>query len=645
MLRIRHLAFGLLASALAPPAAVATEPANKPELSEADLGQFFDRELPRQLQEHDMAGAVVAVVRKDEVLFLKGYGYADVAAHKPVSAQETLFHIGSITKLFTWTAVMQLVERGELNLDADVNRYLDFRIPDTFEAPITLRALMTHTAGFEDALKDLSVSRTADLQPLGRYVASHIPRRLFPAGQVPAYSNYGAALAGYIVERVSGQSFEQYVTTHILTPLGMQHSTFDAAPDPALLAATSRGYMRASQSPRPAEILQPGPAGSLAATAEDMTRFMLAHLQEGAYGSARILQPQTSRLMHASQLTLHPGFNGLALGFYEQSRNGHRIIGHGGDSICFVSELFLLADDEVGFFVSYNSQGREADEQSPELLWRAFLDRYYPGQPAIAGASAPPPNHFADLSGTYLSSRRSDASLLRFKGAWQAFQVQTWPDGTLSTGPALVGPEDEMTRWNAIAPGVYRAIGGQEQIAFQHGPSGELTLVHSGSPTGVLQQVGWMQGRIALLTALVCAMTLLPIIAVTGLGPFLRSTQAQNGTARNPAVSAVGALALLNTILMIPWALFLLYTLNSAATDFDITPLTARLDGWLYILEALTALGSLGIFPAAWLAARAWFGSGRRLLERVHWSAALVAFAAFDWFALFYHLMTFDTRY
>ena len=354
-----------------------------PELTASDVAAFLDGVVPLQLAREDIAGATVAIVKDGKLLFEKGYGFADVAAKKPVDANETLFRPGSISKLFTWTAVMQQVEQGKLDLDRDVNEYIDYKIPDAFGKPITLKNLLTHTPGFEESVKDL-ITFKQDSPDLGRYLKAHIPRRIFPPGTVPAYSNYGAALAGYIVERVSGEPFNQYVEAHIFKPLGMGHSTFVQPLPPELAGNMSLGYSVASEKPLQAfEVVTPFPAGSLSSTADDMSRFMLAHLQDGRLGDAQILKPETAQLMHSRLFGLDPAANAMAYGFYEETRNGHRIVGHAGDTGAFHSDLHLVLDSGLGFFVSYNSAGR--GQVSPRtILWEAFLDRYFPFEPPTA---------------------------------------------------------------------------------------------------------------------------------------------------------------------------------------------------------------------------------------------------------------------
>src|SRR5262245_8832636 len=314
----------------------APSPAGAHEMTAADVEAFLDGLVPLQIKHDDIAGATIAVVKDGKLLFAKGYGYADVEKKKPVSPQDTLFRPGSISKLFTWTAIMQLYEQGKLDLDRNVNDYLDYKIPDAFGKPITLKNIMTHTPGFEEQVKDLFRTDTSKLN-LGEYLKTHIPQRIYPPGTVPAYSNYATAVAGYIVERVSGKPFDQYIAENILKPLNMTHSSFSQPLPKELAPLMSNGYRLGSDKPEAFEVVNPFPAGSLSSSATDMAQFMMAHLADGQLGNAQILKPETARLMHSRLFGLDDQTNAMCYGFYEESRNGHRIIGHGGDTINFHS--------------------------------------------------------------------------------------------------------------------------------------------------------------------------------------------------------------------------------------------------------------------------------------------------------------------
>src|SRR5438132_6154131 len=259
------------------------------ELTSTDLEAFLDGMMPSQLQRENIAGAAISVVKDGKLIFAKGYGFSDVEKRTPVTADNTLFRPGSISKLFTWTSVMQLAEQGKLDLDKDVNEYLDFKIPPAYGKPITLKNIMTHTAGFEELGRDLFVSDAQHMHSLEQFLKHHTPDRIFPPGVVPAYSNYATALAGYIVQRVSGKPFEQYVQDNIYTPLNMQRSTFVQPLPDNFKPLMSNGYKKASEKAQPFEFVEAYPAGSVSTSAQDMCNFMIAHLQDGQFGDKRIL--------------------------------------------------------------------------------------------------------------------------------------------------------------------------------------------------------------------------------------------------------------------------------------------------------------------------------------------------------------------
>ena len=225
----------------------------------------MDGVMTAQLRENHIAGATVSVVKDGALFFAKGYGSADVRQQRSVQADSTLFRIGSVSKLFTWTAVMQLVEQGKLDLNADINQYLDFKIPATYPQPITLTHVMTHTPGLEEDARDLFTEDSGHITPMGKWLPAHMPKRVRPPGTYASYSNWATAAAGYIVERVSGMSFDDYVDKNILAPLGMTQTT-SRQPLPARYdRQMSKGYewKGGDFAPHKWEIITGGwPAGS-----------------------------------------------------------------------------------------------------------------------------------------------------------------------------------------------------------------------------------------------------------------------------------------------------------------------------------------------------------------------------------------------
>lgn len=448
----------------------------KPEMTAADVEAFLDGIVPPQLTQNDIAGATISVVKDGKLLFAKGYGYSDVKTKKPVSPETTLFRPGSVSKLFTWTAVMQLVEQGKLDLNKDVNEYLDFKIPEAFGKPITLTNILTHTPGFEEQIKDL-FAYGSNTPNLGDYVKNHIPRRIFPPGTTPAYSNYATALAGYIVERVSGKPFDDYIEANIFKPLGMNNSSFRQPLPENLAPNMSSGYQLASDEPKPFEMINAFPAGSLSSSAVDMSKFMLAHLQGGKLGDAQILKPETAKLMHSRLYGMDDAMPAMAHGFYEEPQNGQRIIGHGGDTMWFHSDLHLVLDAGVGFFISYNSQSR--GHSSPrEVIWSAFMDRYFPNPLPNESTVENAKQEAQAVVGNYLGSRRPEGSAYRGLGLMGEIAVTAGEDGTIQV-PLLMGANGKPKKWRAIGGGKFREVDGQDLLVFKPDQDGKMRIVTS----------------------------------------------------------------------------------------------------------------------------------------------------------------------
>ena len=427
---------------------------------------FFDELLPRQLRDEHVAGAAVAVVRDGRLLLAKGYGSADLEHGRPVEAGRTLFFLGSTGKLFTWTAVMQQVELGRLDLHADVNEYLDFRLPATYERPITVAHLLTHTAGFEEEMGVMLAAGEGDVPPLRALLLDRMPDRVYPPGRLSAYSNYGTALAGYVVERVSGEPFEAYVAAHILRPLGMTRSAAAQPLPPDLGADLSKGYRYrgGAYEALDFEWVAAAPAAPVRATVTDVARFMIAHLDGGRYGDgdARILQEATAREMHRQQFTHHPALAGLAYGFIVSHENGQDVIWHDGGTPRFLSHLVLLPEHRTGLFVVYNSP-----PANPRAAASAFLDRYFPAGPAPAPLGATDGGaHLAGLAGTYVPARVAPTSAQKLVDWIKAVDVAVGGDDRL----LLAGQP-----YAEVEPGVFQQAGGERRLAFGRDARGRVS--------------------------------------------------------------------------------------------------------------------------------------------------------------------------
>jgi CubicO group peptidase (beta-lactamase class C family) len=639
--------FGLAQAAPTAPAATAaaaTSPpaAASPQLTRADVEAWLDGFVPNAIDSADVAGAVVVVVKDGQILASKGYGYADVATKKPVDPKTTLFRPGSVSKLFTWTAVMQMVEAGKLDLDTDVNTYLDFKLPARADGPITLRHIMTHTPGFEEQIKELIVSDPKYLKPLARYAREATPQRIYKAGSTPAYSNYATALAGYLVERVSGESFDDYVDHHIFDVLGMKYASF-RQPLPAQLAPfSSSGYALGSQPSKPFEVVVAAPAGSLSASGEDMAQFMIAHLADGEFGGQRILKAETAQMMHSTPTDMIPPLNRMELGFYEQDYNGHRIISHGGDTQFFHSYLHLLLNDHVGFFVSVNSAGRPGEGlRGP--LFESFMNRYFPAPHELKPLDeATAKAHAALVAGAYENSRRPETNFFSIVGLLGVVKIENNGDGTI-TLPMLKGANQAPRRYVEIAPFVWRDPVTWNRMAAKV-ENGRVVRISADeiSPFMVLEpapahrSMRWLMPAVMAAAGVVFGTALLwPIAAISRRRHGV--TLAVRGEAlKAHLVSRIAAVAI--AVVSASW--LGLISWGSASLGFN-----SSMDWMLTLLQGLSALVYWGGALALVWSARAAFAHQRPLLARL-WSVALAASGVvFLWVAYTYHLMHFTTRY
>ncbi len=505
------------APAAAPQAAAATTaaaPAATP-LTADDANAWLDGYMPYALHTGDIAGAVVAIVKDGQILTERGFGYSDVEKRAPVDPKLTLFRPGSVSKLFTWTAVMQQVEQGKIDLDADVNQYLDFKIPARDGKPVTMRELMQHVAGFEEQAKGI-MSEDPKSPGFEALLKQWVPERVFAPDTTPAYSNYGASLAGYIVQRVSGEPFDDYIDKHIFEPLDMKHSTFRQPLPANLEPLMSKCYLLASEPPKGFEIIGPAPAGALSSPGEDMAHFMIAHLQNGEYHGNRILKAETAEMMHNSPLTLLPPLNRMELGFFETNINGREVIAHLGDTQCFHTSLHLFLKEGVGFYVSFNSLGKAGAAGGLRgALFDDFSDRYFPAAQTSATKinASTSAEHAALLKGHWVNSRASQSNFLAAVGLFGQTKVGVDAKGELSV--PINGLNGKPRHWVETAPFVWRDQDSHERLAAKVVDGKAVRFSIDGiSPFMVFDRAPWYADAAWLLPALYCALAALLLTAV-----------------------------------------------------------------------------------------------------------------------------------
>ena len=614
-------------------------------LTREDLEPWLDGIMTYGLKRGDVAGGVVVVVKDGQPFLEKGYGYADVAHKTPVSPDGTLFRIGSIGKLFTWTAVMQLVEQHRIDLDRDVNDYLDFKIPAKFGKPITMRNLLQHTPGFEDHAKFLFVDSPKHLLPLDVFLKQNIPARIFPPGELPAYSNYGATLAGYIVQRISGEPYEQYVQRHIFAPLGMDHSTVDQPPPGALAASVTNGYNLGSEPPKPYEYGNVRAAGVSANSGADMGRFMLAHLGDGRLGSAQILQPATAELMHRQSFQATPPLPGFALGFYHEDRNGHDVIAHEGDTNFQHSNLELVLDQHLGFFISVNSLGKDASGKDiRNAVYNEFINRYFPAPTTGPEPTAPSAKQDgALLAGDYEVSRRIQTTLLNFIYLMGQNKITQAADGTLSVA-GITDLGGATKHWREIGPYIWRDTTGHDRMAAKV-VDGKVKAVWFDEqvPAFVLQPVPASRNKDWIVPLLGVSVLVLALAALTWpLTAFIRWRYGQtfaHAGRRALAYRLVRLVAALDVI----FVLGMIVTLISTASDT--ASLDGGSDGAIRFFQVLGFLGLAGVVIGPWNLAEVWRDKESSWWAKLTAIVIMLAFFSVSFLGFAIHFLTASLTY
>lgn len=627
----------------APETASKTPSASAHSLTKDDAEAFLDGLIPTTLQRGDVAGAIILVVKDGAVLLAKGYGFSGVAARKPVDPEHTLFRPGSVSKLFVWTAVMQQLEQGKLDLDADVNTYLDFKIPSFDGKPITLRNIMTHTPGFDEDQRALIVTDPKDLHPLGETLKRWIPPLVTAPGSTPAYSNYGCSLAAYIVQRVSGELWDDYVERHIFDPLGMKYATFHQPVPEKLLPYLAKVYKLASGEPQPFEIVTLAPAGSLSVSGGDMGRFMIAHLQKGAADSNRILQEATAVKMHGTPNDMIAPLHRMLLGFYESDINGHRVLAHAGDMQNSHAELNLFVDDGVGLYICTNSLGKEgAGASIRSVLFKEFSDRYFPGPWPEGNVDAEKAKADARVvAGRYVFTRRSHKSF--FAITELLGQIKVIPaKGSISI-PLLKGLDGQPKKWKEIAPFVWRNVDGADRIAAKAENGHVLRIGYDPYPFMLLEPVkAWLSAAWLLpLWVLSLAVLGLSTLAWPAAALIRRHYSVPYGLSGREATAhrLVRISALVVLVTMLTWLLLL--TLMESSFKW----IEPSMDGWIIFLRLLSLVVFIAAAAIALWNARVLLSSSRRRWAKL-WSILLaVACLTILYVGIVFHLIGYSANY
>lgn len=602
-----------------------------------ELEAFVDGLVRQTMTVDNIAGATVSIVQDGRIVLKKGYGFADVATGRRVDPDATLFRIGSITKTFTWIAVMKAVEAGRLTFDDPVNQHLpdELRIPEEgFTEPIRIRHLMTHSAGFEDRMfGHLFEADAAQVRPLATYLREERPRRVREVGTVHSYSNYGVGLAGAALERINSRPWQEQIEAEILQPLGMTHTSVREpyaaredlpAPMPDVLAKlVSSGYRwnGTQHVPQPFEYISHGaPAGVISSTAGDMARYMLMLLEGGSLGEARIFGPGTSAAFRTAMSTLPPEVGTWNAGFLELPLVGDfRILGHDGGTLLFFSTMALVPELRLGVFVSTNTAGGDRlsgplPGRIVERFYESVPDRPQPGAKAVAAAARA-------YDGFYLQTRRAYSGVEGFIFRLLTRRVRVTPEGYLMA--PLFGTPQQYVPGNR--DGVFEAVdsdGFTPAVLIRH-EEGVATRIET--PLMTFERVPLLMQPTVLIAS---GATVVLLCLGTLLGFRLRFTRHLPETpAQRRATRVQGAAAVSWLVAGAGLAMFGTAVVSDESILFaGWPPASLVIFSLAALFGAVLTLVMIGLMTSVWRGRDAGWSTGRR----IRYSIATVAFALFS---------------
>ena len=620
----------LLFLLVAVPAVYANENISPVQISKIadDIGFFADSFFERTMAEHHIPGAVFVAVENGQVIYAKGYGFADLDQSIPVDPEKTMFCAGSVGKLVNWTALMQLYEAGKFDLHDDINLYLkNLRIPETFPEPVTFHHLLTHTPGFDDSNAAATPDTIDHLLPLDQYLALTLPVRLRPPGQVTQYSNHGAVLSGLLIEDISGMPFDRYVEQNIFKTLDMNYSTF-SQPQPERLQpylATGYHYINGIHVAQPVRIANVMPAGMGYFSGLDMASFLIAHLQLGEFEGKRILAEDTATLMHQTHFRNDLRLPGMAYGFIENYKNHKRLLWHTGTSPDFHSLLLMIPEENCGFFFSMNI----VDTQVSRKLLQEFMDYFYPANLKIINPSLSNSVNFNHYAGIYRVNWHAHNTLEKLGVLGRDVLVAANKDGSLM----IRFDNAPDSRWINTDENLFRMESLDEYASFAVDENGNAYRLFQGSrPIVAYEKIAWWETsafHIILQVAVVIAF--ITFLLTTFISRFFlrkKSDSAEQASKQARFARYTGNLiSLLHPLFIVG---FLAIQMKIVSGNFDIL---------LYAVLTLPLITVALTLVIAVMAVLAWINSYWALGGRFHYTLLALAALANSWFLYYWNLI------
>ncbi len=607
--RPRRTVAGLVVALLA---AASAEPAGA---QDPGLDAALDSLVAAAGAAHRVPGAVIAVVRGDRILTLRGFGAANLETGAAADPERSIYRLASVAKLFVATVVLQQAERGRLRLEQPVSELApDVPIDRRFAEPVTLRHLLTHTGGFDDRLIGYAAPTRDAMRPLGEYLAHRMPARGWAPGTVVGYSNHGMALAAYAAERAAGEPFSRLAARDLFEPLGMTRTYFIEPPTDSLRAYQVPGYRCGSGDCERAPVVwsHAYPVGLAFSTAADMARFLQAQLAAARLGTG-LAEAQRRQFTH------HPALPGIGFGYFEQEYRGVRMWTHAGGVPGTATVLALAPAADLGVFIATNA----GESGFVKLVLNGVLDRLLP---APAPARPTGRGSVAEYAGSYRLTRYSHFTVERFPAVF-AFTIRAVARGeTLSV--RLGSEERRFVRVDSL---LLRETTTGAPLALRRGADGTISHLFAGLPSGgaelpgAFERVPWYEAPY-FLNEYVSALLGVPLLVLAAWGLLAgvrswwrrrRGTKTIAGPGHRTRIAAV----LVVVLAAAAFTAFGFGFVAAATRDLGRGQGIAFGPGWrdLFLLRLAWPV-ALAAVPIAWWSVTAWRRQWWGVADRIGYS-------------------------
>lgn len=604
-----------------------------------DLQSFMDTTFQKKMTEQHVPGAVITVVKDGQVILSKGYGYADLENKVPMTADKTLVRIASVSKLFTYTAMMQLYEQGKVDLKADVNKYLKgYTLKNEYSVPVTVEELLTHTSGIDDnRIADLSKDKK-DLLPMNDFLKKHLPKVVRKPGTIINYSSYDTALAGGIIEQISREPLNKFIQDNIFEPLEMKDSTLDRDMNPKGLEA---GYNYENGKIVKAKAVEGYfnnyAIGGIISTSEDMAKFMIAQLNNGAYKDKRILKGSTAINMHSQHETFDVRLPGMAYGFNEKIINGYRAIEHLGYSPDNIySDMTLFPEENLGVFISVN-QGMN---NVPDEVVEEMVKKYFSQKEAIKDKKniSTGESDLKNFIGTYRFSENPVSTFHKGdafpEGEDITISLKDEKTLILKGKDVFVGNE-YTTNITELEPLVFKRADNGEYVIFKKNEAGEIYYLaqQQDSWHGTYEKLNWYElPKVQIGIAIFCLVVFL-VSVIYSIGRMIYITIKKKSSELNPLKKTNFGMAFVISLLNFTFFIAALFVLGEP-TRYGIS-IEAKLLLCLPILELILNLFFLVLIVLDWVK------KNSKLYARVYHLTVALTGVLYIWFLNYWNLFGF----